>query len=100
MTAHVVTDRIVFTLQDPWPVGVLTGYVDEGFILEHVVSFDRRYLMKLVRGGLAYAWDRQWPFVVFHVPGRHPLRAGLVALARRLGFEEYAPTYWLIRRPT
>lgn len=99
MTEHVATDRVVYTLEDPWPVGVLTGYVNEagGFVLEHVIAFEPRILLKLVRAGLAYAWAQGWRYVVFHVPSRHPQRDGLVAVGKRLGFDEYVPTFWLKR---
>lgn len=100
MTAHVVTNRIVYTLVDPWPVGVLTGYEkDGGFCLEHVLSFKPRYLLKLLRGGIAYAWDKGYAHIVFHVPPDLPLYPGLTAIGQRLGFVEYAPDYWLLRRP-
>lgn len=100
MTAHVVSNRIVYTLQDPWPIGVLTGYVNEagGFVLEHVVAFQRGTFLRLIREGLAYAWSQGWAYVTFHVPSRFPKRRGLIAAGRRLGFVEYAPTYW-VRHP-
>lgn len=101
-TAYVAEGRLVYTYQpDGWPHGVLTGYVNEagGFVLEHVVAFRPRTVLPLVRAGLAYAWERGWAFVIFHVPGRHPQRSGLCAVGRRLGFVEYAPSYWLARNP-
>lgn len=96
---HIVTERCVFTYQpDGWPVGMYTGFVNEavGFVLEHVVVFPsapRGTLLRMLRAALDEA--RDYSYVTFHIPGRFPLRDGLVAVGRRLGFVEYAPGYWV-----
>lgn len=100
MTEDIKTGRVVYTLEDPWPVGVLTGYErDGGFYLEHVLSFKPGYLMKLLKRGLAYAWKQGYAYVVFHVPADFPLYPGLLAVGKRLGFREYEPTFFMLRRP-
>lgn len=102
---HLVSERTVFTYQPGgWPAGVLTGYVNQsgGFILEHVVAFPgtpKETLARLVRAGLEEAWSREYKYVAFHVPVKHPARAGLVALGERCGFHEYATSWWVRHRP-
>ena len=102
---HLVSGRVVFTYQpEGWPVGVLTGYVNQsnGFILEHVIAFPgapKLTLVKMVREGLAEAWAREYQYVAFHVPADHPNHAGLTTLGKRCGFHEYATTWWCRHRP-
>lgn len=93
MTAHVVTNRLVLTWEDPWPLGVLTGYEHEGgFALEHVVAFPGAppsTLARMLRAGLTEAWRRGYQHVTLHIPHAYPLAAGLLTLAKRFGFDEY-----------
>ena len=94
---HVRTDQLVYTwTPETWPAGVLTGYVgaDGGFVLEHVIAFDRTptSALALVRAGLEAAWEWGFGHVVFQIPHAHPQGAGLQALARRVGARAYQTT--------
>ena len=103
--SYVAEGRIVYTYGPAArPEGVLTGYVNEagGFVVEHVIVFPCAppwTLLKLLRAGLAEAWRRDYPYVLCHIPADFPLRRGLVAAGRRLGFTEYATAYWVAYRP-
>lgn len=101
MNVDVKHGRTVVTLEDPWPIGTMTYYVDEvgAGVLEHIIPFRPIFMRRLMQAGLDYAWAEGMPHVRFYIPGRHPMRRALIALGRRMGFEEYAPTWWLMRKP-
>lgn len=94
--SHTRTGQYVFTwVPEDWPKGVLTGHADAegGFVLAHVIAFDRTptSALQLVRAGLQEAfWECGFKYVIFRVPHAHPHARGLKALARRVGAIEYA----------
>ena len=97
VVSHIVTNRVVWTYQaDNWPLGVITGYENEhGFFIEHVIVFPhvpRGTLLRMLRAGMAEAWDRGYCAIRFCLPEEFPLTFQLTSLARRLGFEPYIET--------
>ncbi|MBI2508668.1 MAG: hypothetical protein HYV99_01305 [Betaproteobacteria bacterium] len=84
------TNRLVFTLSDPWPSGFLTGYeADGGFVLEHVVSFKGDITIPLLVAGITEARARHYAHIRIRLPLAFPRTPYLRGLADRMGFTLY-----------
>lgn len=82
--------RLVFTYEDPWPSGLMTGYEDAGgFVLEHVVAFRPRVLIPMLHAGLRVARECGYCHIRCRLPQRFPGTPRLRSLATRMGGAVY-----------
>ena len=83
-------NRHVFVLDQPWPVGMVTGLEDSGgFILEAFVVFTGSP-RAVVRAMLDTARERGYAHIRCRLPVDFPLTPKLRRLAERVGFAVYA----------
>ena len=83
-------NRAVFTYEDPWPSGCLTGYDDAGgFVIEHVIAWRPGVLPKMLAAGLKEARARGYAHVRCRLPQAFPPTPKLRRLAKRVGFAVY-----------
>lgn len=88
--ATLVPNRSVFTYEDPWPSGCLTGYDDSGgFVIEHVIAWRPGVLLRMLALGLETARERGYAHVRCRLPQAFPLTPRLRLLAERFGFTVY-----------
>lgn len=84
------TERLVWTYGSPWPLGVVTGYEDNGaFVVEHVIAFRPGRLIPMLRAAQGIARARGYDHVRFRVPRAFPLSRQLRIIAGRLGCRVY-----------
>jgi hypothetical protein len=87
---HIAKERLVLTYEPvDWPMGVITGYLtdDNGFVLEHIISFDKRHLIGLAKAGMREAYNHHLDYVKFYIARDMPKARQLDVLARKFGFE-------------
>jgi len=87
---HIAKERLVLTYEPvDWPMGVVTGYLtdDKGFILEHIISFEPRHLIRMVKAGMKEAHNHNLDYIKFYVPRDAPKARQLDVLGRKFGFE-------------
>ena len=86
---YIVNDRVVMTYEpEVWPEGVLTGYYtnDNGFMVEHIITFNSHALLGLIRGCMDEATMMNLDYITFYIPRDIPNYRRLNKLARYFSF--------------
>ena len=88
---EIAEDQVVLTyVASGWPGGCLTGYEDAGgFVLCHVVAFQPRVLLPMLREGIAVAASRGYDHIRLRLPQAFPETTRLRILALHMGFRRY-----------
>ena len=87
-------ERVVITWQpNGWPAGVVTGYFhDDGFIIEHVVTFAGGLLSIMTRECLQEACILGLHHLTFKIPKDFVWYNSIVRFARRYNFTKVSDT--------